>query len=47
MCKGPAEPLLLVTLAGEELEVADVVAAGGAAAGGLVIPLVPLGVAAL
>jgi hypothetical protein len=36
---------LLVTLAGDELDVAEVVAAGAAA--GLVIPLLLIGVAAL
>lgn len=45
ICKGPADPLLLVTLAGDELLVADVVAAGTVA--GLVIPLLLIGVAAL
>lgn len=47
MCRGPAEPLLLVTLAGDELDVADVVAAGGGTVAGLVIPLLLMGVAAL
>lgn len=47
MCKGPAEPLLLVTLAGDELEVADVVAVGGGTVAGDVIPLLDMGVAAL
>lgn len=44
---GPADPLLLVTLAGEELDVADVVAVGGGTVTGLVIPLLLMGVAAL
>lgn len=47
MCNGPADPLLLVTLAGEELDVADVVAVGGGTVAGLVIPLLLIGVAAL
>lgn len=47
MCKGPADPLLLVTLAGEELDVAEVVAAGGGTVAGLVIPLLLIGVVAL
>lgn len=36
-----------MTLAGEELEVADVVAVGGGTVAGLVIPLLLIGVAAL
>lgn len=47
MCRGPALPLLLVTLAGEELEVALVVAAGGGTVAGDVIPLLEIGVVAL
>lgn len=47
ICNGPAEPLLLVTLAGDELDVADVVAAGGGTVAGLVIPLLLIGVVAL
>lgn len=45
--RGPAEPLLLVTLAGEELDVAEVVAVGGGTVAGEVMPLLDIGVAAL
>uniref|UniRef100_A0A1Y1L8E8 Uncharacterized protein n=1 Tax=Photinus pyralis TaxID=7054 RepID=A0A1Y1L8E8_PHOPY len=47
MCNGPADPLLLVTLEGDELDVADVVTACGGAVAGLVIPLLLIGVDAV
>lgn len=47
ICSGPADPLLLVTLAGDELDVAEVVAVGGGTVAGLVMPLLLIGVAAL